>query len=232
MRCDTLAGLLQLKIFLHPLISKHRHAERQGIFILTNMKTCTKCNIEKETTEFTIERRSKDGLRSSCKECEKQYYLENKEKISKKAKKYRLNNKEKIKQAGRQYQIKNKEKIYKYLVSYAKRKREEDPIYRFNKNTRALIYKSFKRGDNDFKKNNNTENILGCSIEEFKHHLESQFTEGMILDNYGEWHLDHIIPISSAKTEEEIIKLNHYTNFQPLWSEDNLKKGNKFIVSL
>ena len=71
------------------MISKHRHAERQGIFILTNMKTCTKCNIEKETTEFTIERRSKDGLRSSCKECDKQYYLSNKEKIDEKAKKYR-----------------------------------------------------------------------------------------------------------------------------------------------
>jgi hypothetical protein len=149
-----------------------------------------------------------------------------------KAKKYRVNNKEKIKHAGRQYQIKNKEKIYKYLVSYAKRKREEDPIYRFNKNTRALIYKSFKRGDNDFKKNNNTENILGCSIDEFKQYLENQFTEGMSLENYGQWHLDHIIPISSANTEKKIIELNHYTNFQPLWAEDNIKKGNKIIVSL
>lgn len=51
----------------------------------------------------------------------------------------------------------------------------------------------------------------------------------MTLDNYGEWHLDHIIPISSAKTEEEVIKLNHYTNFQPLWAEDNWNKGNKIF---
>lgn len=203
------------------------------------MKTCTKCKIEKETTNFTIEKRSKDGLRSSCKECSKEYNLANKERIKEyrlankeRIKEYKLDNKERIKQYAKQYLVENKEKKYKYTVLYAKRKRKEDPIYRFNKNTRALIYKSFKRGDNDFKKNDNTENILGCSIEEFKLHLEKQFTDGMTIGNHGDWHLDHIIPISSAKTEEEVIKLNHYTNFQPLWAIDNIKKGNKIIVSL
>ena len=49
----------------------------------------------------------------------------------------------------------------------------------------------------------------------------------MTWENQGEWHFDHIIPISSAQTEEEVIKLNHYTNFQPLWAEDNLRKSNK-----
>ena len=51
----------------------------------------------------------------------------------------------------------------------------------------------------------------------------------MTLENHGEWHLDHIIPLAIAKTEEEIIKLNHYTNFQPLWAIDNLKKGAKIL---
>lgn len=51
----------------------------------------------------------------------------------------------------------------------------------------------------------------------------------MTLENHGEWHFDHIIPLASAKTEEELIKLNHYTNFQPLWAEDNLKKGFKIL---
>lgn len=192
------------------------------------MKTCTRCKIEKETTNFTIEKRSKDGLRSSCKECSKEYSLSNKERINQ----YSLDNKERNNIYAKQYRLNNKEKIYSYMVLYAKRKRKEDYIYRLNKNTRALIYKSFKRGDNDFKKNDNTENILGCSIEEFKLHLEKQFTDGMTIGNHGDWHLDHIIPISSAKTEEEVIKLNHYTNFQPLWAIDNIKKGNKIIVSL
>ena len=50
----------------------------------------------------------------------------------------------------------------------------------------------------------------------------------MSWENQGKWHLDHIIPISSAKTEEDVIRLNHYTNFQPLWAEDNFKKGKKY----
>ena len=51
----------------------------------------------------------------------------------------------------------------------------------------------------------------------------------MTWNNYGEWELDHIIPISSATTEEEVYKLNHYTNFQPLWMSENRKKGNKIL---
>lgn len=51
----------------------------------------------------------------------------------------------------------------------------------------------------------------------------------MCWENHGEWHLDHIIPISYAKTEKEILDLNHYTNYQPLWKLDNLTKGNRYI---
>lgn len=84
-----------------------------------------------------------------------------------------------------------------------------------------------------YKKSNKTENILGCTIPEFIEHLQSLFTEGMTLENNGQckecWHIDHKIPLSTAKTEEEIIKLNHYTNLQPLWSRDNLSKGKKII---
>ena len=69
--------------------------------------------------------------------------------------------------------------------------------------------------------------ILGCTIDEFKSYIESKFKKGMTFENYGEWHLDHIIPLATAKTTEDVIKLCHYTNFQPLWAEDNLKKGAK-----
>jgi hypothetical protein len=71
--------------------------------------------------------------------------------------------------------------------------------------------------------------ILGCSYEEFKSYIENKFeswmnwnNHGLYTGNYSEtWQLDHIIPISSAKTEEDIIKLNHYTNLQPLCSKIN-----------
>jgi hypothetical protein len=79
-------------------------------------------------------------------------------------------------------------------------------------------------------KTNKTFEIVGCTPEFLKEHLEKQFVDGMTWENRGEWHIDHKIPLSSAKTEEELYKLCHYTNLQPLWAEENLKKGNKIIV--
>ena len=63
----------------------------------------------------------------------------------------------------------------------------------------------------------------------FRNYIQKQFTEGMTFENYGSWHLDHIKPLALAKSEEDVILLNHYTNFQPLWAEDNLKKGSKIL---
>jgi hypothetical protein len=89
-----------------------------------------------------------------------------------------------------------------------------------------LILLSFK--SNFTKKSKKTSEILGCTFEDFKIYLESKFDENMNWENQGTyWHLDHIIPISSAQTEQEVYKLNHYTNFQPLYWLDNLKKSNK-----
>ena len=79
-----------------------------------------------------------------------------------------------------------------------------------------------------YSKKSRTYDILGIDYEEFKIYIENQFLEGMTWGNHGKWHLDHKIPISWGKTEEEVIKLNHYTNFQPLWTCDNLSKGNKY----
>jgi hypothetical protein len=90
-----------------------------------------------------------------------------------------------------------------------------------------LIKNSIKRGFTE--KSKRTQEILGCSFEDFKLHLESQFDENMNWENQGSyWHMDHIIPISSAETKEEVYRLNHYTNFQPLYWLDNLKKSDKY----
>ena len=79
-------------------------------------------------------------------------------------------------------------------------------------------------------KRNNTINIVGCSPEFLKIHIENQFTEGMSWELLGQHiHIDHKIPLSSAKTDEEIYQLCHYTNLQPLWAFDNLSKGDKIL---
>ena len=76
-----------------------------------------------------------------------------------------------------------------------------------------------------------TTKLVGCSIEELKNHIENQFKIGMSWDNWSQfgWHLDHIKPLSSAKSIEEMESLCHYTNLQPLWWEDNLSKRDKII---
>lgn len=171
----------------------------------------------------------------------KHYYESNKKKIVEYNKNWYKINKENVIEYKKEYYLKNRELKIDYTKNYYKNNKEKiinrhnkkyknDSIYKFKHNLRTLILGSFKRNFNQFKKKSKTETILGCTIEEFRLHIEKQFTEGMTLENHGEWHLDHIIPLANATTEEDIIKLNHYTNFQPLWAEENLSKGSRTIL--
>lgn len=149
-------------------------------------------------------------------EFKKQKSLERKEKTKKNKQEY-----------NKIYNLNNKDKIKEYNLLYFKNRRQIEPLFKLRTNTRNLILNSIKR--QGYTKQSKTFEILGCSYKEFKQHLERQFTKGMTWQNQGEWHLDHIYPVSLAKDEAEIIKLNHYTNFQPLWAKDNLEKNNKII---
>ena len=100
----------------------------------------------------------------------------------------------------------------------------------------AIEYSLKYQDDEDYQewaRHNKTFIIIGCIPEYLKEHIENQFTDGMCWENYGlyGWHIDHIIPLSSANTEDEIYKLCHYTNLQPLWAEENMKKSNKLILN-
>lgn len=189
------------------------------------------------------------------KEYLKKYYLKNKEKKKEYDKKYREDNKQKIKsyrktneeknkEYNKLYRLKNIEKIrnrekehYKnnkeknseQCNKYQKSRKKTDPLFKLRCNIRNLILLSIKK--QGYTKNSKSCQILGCTFEEFKLHLERQFTVGMTWHNQGKWHLDHIYPVSLAKDEEELIKLNHYTNFQPMWAIENIIKGNKIITN-
>ena len=163
------------------------------------MRVCNKCKINKEYSEFSKCKTRKNGYEYKCKLCYNQYKKE--------------------------YFQKNKIEYNELSKKYLSNRKKTDSLFKLICNIRTLISISIKK--QGFEKKSKTFKYLGCSFEEFKEHLEKQFTEGMTWENAGEWHLDHKIPISSAKTEEEIFKLNHYTNFQPLWAEDNIRKGNK-----
>ncbi len=90
-------------------------------------------------------------------------------------------------------------------------------------NLRSRTSKAFKA--KGYSKNTKTQKMLGVDWEVCKAHIERQFTKGMNWDNYGEWHIDHIIPLASANNEKELMKLCYYRNLQPLWAEDNLNKS-------
>lgn len=164
----------------------------------------------------------------------KTYYEKNKETLKLQAKvsnkKYYEENREKLIEATKLYRKNNKTVRYKR----EKERKEMDPLYRLKDNLRLSILKAFK--NNHYAKKSKTQIILGCSFDEFKIHLESKFESWMNWNNHGKynglqnstWQLDHKIPISSAKTEEDVIKLSHYSNYQPLCSfiNQNIKRNN------
>ena len=207
------------------------------------MKTCTKCKVEKKLFNFNKDKYKKDGYQSKCKTCQNKYYLDNKDLYKKyyldnieQIKQYYLDNIEKIIESHRQYRLENIVKRKKYQKQYKidnrdrenenyKNRKLTNPLFKLSCNIRSLISYSIK--NNGYSKKSKTCEILGCSFEEFKIHLENQFTEWMNWDNVGKWHIDHIYPVSRATDEQHLIKLNHYTNLQPLWAEDNIKKSNK-----
>jgi len=155
----------------------------------------------------------------------KEYRLKNKEKQKQYEKKWRLNNKEKANQKCKEWRLKNKEYSKKYLSKYEKKRRKIDPNFKLIKYIRSRIWSGLKGRY----KSKSTIKLLGCSIEECWQHLESKFQPGMTKENYGQWHVDHIRPcVSFNLTDPEQQKICfHYTNLQPLWAEDNIRKKDK-----
>jgi hypothetical protein len=215
-------------------------------------KICSKCGIEKEVYEFGVHNSTKDKLRTSCKKCRKDegilyrelniekrkstiknwkdknpnynqsYYINNKEKCNLRNKNWYELNKEKCRDDNKKWIEKNIDKVRKYHNDKIKQQRKTDPLKKLIFNTRTRIYSVLKN------KTKKSFDIVGCTPEFLKEYLEKKFTDGMSWELMGQHiHIDHIMPLSSAKTEEEIYELCHYTNLQPLWAEDNLKKSNK-----
>lgn len=206
-------------------------------------KICIICKKEKELNQYDKKRK---WYLNYCKECRKikrkEYYKNNREKEIKYARKYQENNKEHLKQVNIEYRKNNKNKLIEYNKNWYKKnkikrrkydnelkknKRKNDKIFNLKCKTRTIINTSFKR--KKYTKKNKIQKILDCNYNFFINYLLKTFK-----NNYGyEWdgkekvHIDHIIPLSTAKTEEDVIKLCHYTNLQLLKAHDNLTKSNK-----
>ena len=211
-------------------------------------KVCTSCQEELPATSEYFHKKisGRYGVTAKCKLCILPYnrsmYTKHKDKILKYKRTENIEQSEKIKQRQRQqyikhrkqrlldvknYQIKNKEKIRKRRSKYTINRYHNDPAFRIkmtlSRRMRGLIKKNGTK----------TVDLIGCSIDDLKKHLESKFTEGMNWGNYGRngWHIDHIKPCASfdlSKKKQQKICF-HYSNLQPLWEADNIRKGDKIV---
>ena len=158
---------------------------------------------------------------------QKEYYSNNKDYINNRNSVYNKENKEIISKYQKKYYISNRVHINEYKKEYFNNKYKNNYTFKLKCSISSLIRESIK--SKGFNKKSKSVDILGCSIEEFKLHLESKFESWMTWDNKGlyngqfnyGWDIDHIIPISSGNTEDEVIKLNNYKNLQPLCSKIN-----------
>ena len=165
------------------------------------------------------------------KENYKDKFKEYREKVSEHQKEYQKEyydkNRDKLNSNSRKYYRDNIEKIKERVKNTTKDRLKNDPLFKLKYSIKRTIKNGIKR--KNFKKKSQTIEILGCSFDEFKIYLESKFEPWMSWDNYGKyngefqhgWDIDHVIPLNEAKNEDDVVKLCHYKNLQPLCSKEN-----------
>ena len=207
-------------------------------------KTCTKCLTSKHVESFGVDVRYAGGHKNWCKQCCKEHrashYLANKERIRKQNSEWHQANKERVAEYGRQYYAENKEWVTKRIK--AARERNPELYKEINRRNRAnrlatrpelrihsRISSQLKYCIPTGKGGRATQELIGYPTSELRDHLEKQFLKGMSFENFGKWHIDHIIPVSSfdLTTDEGIRAAWAITNLRPLWAKDNIKKGAK-----
>lgn len=227
------------------------------------MKKCSLCKETKGLECFPKDNRVEDGRRNKCKECDnkrrrelhdkdkesvrkKKYYKENKKEISERQKKYYKKNKKEILKRNKEWEKNNYEKRKaarskpeqrkkrrEWENNYKSNRRKTDPLFKLSDTIRngvARVTRAVKQ-----QKELHSLEYLGCSLEEFKSHIESLWLDGMSWENhrFDGWHIDHKVPLDYfVKNSDDPWVANHYTNLQPLWAEDNHQKSNKLQVPI
>ncbi len=196
-------------------------------------KVCKKCGEEKPLIEFAKSKQCKDGYQGQCKKCASlstlKWQSKNVDKVRASQKRYDERHPEKARERKERHDKKYPEQVKARKRRYTNKRIKEDPVFAYlmeiRKKTREYAFKNYIQSGNEFFK------IIGIDIKGFREYIQGKFDEGMSWDNHGidSWHIDHIIPLSSAKTIEDVDRLSHHTNLQPLWKEENETKGNKIL---
>jgi hypothetical protein len=206
------------------LRARNAELEKQG------KRECVACSQTLDLAAFRL----KDGHRArKCSGCQnavlRENYAENRggirEYLREHGRKRRERHGDRLNAEKREYVAANRQKVTDRQNRWAKEKLKEDEMFALKKRLRSLMSNAFRSVA--IAKSAETEAILGCSFEAFKAHIESQFLSGMTWANREQWHLDHIVPLATAVTAEDVVRLNHFTNYRPLWAADNIAKGAK-----
>lgn len=190
------------------------------------MKQCSRCGetFPRTAEYFYREKRVKDGLQRCCKRCfceyNRQRYALNRKREIERCHRWREQNPEKRRESLYRWREQNPDKYREYNLKYCQQ-------HRLHRTISHGIYQSLRAAKNGY----SWESLLGYTCDELMSHLESQFTKGMTWDNYGEWHIDHIRPISdftfTSYENPEFHECWSLWNMQPLWGKDNMSKGSK-----
>ncbi len=178
-------------------------------------KKCPQCDLELLLTSdyFHKDSRTVSGFNSICKQCRL-----HKSKITASS--------PEAKKRKAEYRKKTRDHIREYKRLWEQKRAKTNPEFRIRQSLRTRIYHAVKYKT----KCDNTMKLLGCSLDYFIAYIESKFQDGMTLENYGLWHIDHIRPCASfdLTDPEQQKECFYYRNLQPLWAKDNLLKGDKF----
>jgi len=212
--------------------SKKEHQSRNYLYRLKFLKSEKGKIYREKQNKYLQSDKGKEALKKyqqsdKFKEYVKQYQQSDKGKEY--AKQYRQSDQGKAANKRVYEKRKSKGLIQSYLRKYEKEKRKTDPIFKLTADVRHRLIIFLK--ESKMRKTNSTFKMVGCTPKFLKKYLEKKFKPGMTWQNHTRtgWHIDHKIPLSSAKTPEAVEKLMHYTNLQPLWAKENIRKSNKII---
>jgi len=209
------------------------------------MKMCNRCKEVKDYICFSKDKYKDDGFCTLCKDCKskyrKNYHVRNAEKLCSESREWYSKNKERAKLTHIRYRNENiefcralrkkqywdnTEKAKEDNRIYAKDRARTDHVYRERLRCRKIIWDALKY--RKYSKKTKAYILLGCEPKVLIKHVEGLFRPGMTWENYGVWHIDHIKPLALAKTCEEVKKFCYFSNLQPLWSDENIRKGSSY----
>lgn len=216
-----------LKRFFTGVPCKHGHTEERFV----SDGSCVACKRESSLAwhranpeKSKVREAARRGTRS---EYSKSRYARKRDELIAASRKWRNENPEKVVAKNSAYYKRNRDAIISGKIKRYADRIMVDELFAAKERIRGLIRASLSgRG---YKKRTKTESILGCTYAEFKAHIERQFLPNMTWENRHLWHIDHITPLSTAKTEEDVMALNHVSNLRPLWADDNMSKGDKVL---